>query len=312
MKIYRPRLLLAAGSLTALALAACSRAPAPQQSDSKQTDDAYRAEVEEWRAGRDKSLRNPDGWLTLAGLYWLEEGDSTFGSAPDNTVVFPAGKAPERLGTFHRQGDKVTLDAVPGTGLQADGKEVAATIDLAPDSSGKATMLSVGSLTFHLIKRPGKIGIRLKDKESAVLAGFTGVESYAIDPSWRIEARFEPYDPPKKIKVPNIIGGAFDESSPGALVFERGGATYRLEPTGEAGEEMFLVFGDATNGHETYGGGRFLYVPPPRNGKAIVDFNQAYNPPCVFTPYATCPLPPRQNKLAVRIEAGEKMWGSPH
>lgn len=302
------RFLLAAGSLAALSLAACSKAPAPEQSA-----DAYRAEIEEWRAGRDKSLRDENGWLTLAGLYWLEEGDSTFGSAPDNTVVFPAGKAPARLGTFHRQGEKVTLEVTPGLGLAADGKEVTApSLGLAPDASGKPTMLSLGSLTFHVIKRPGKVGIRLKDKESPVLAGFAGVESFAVDPSWRIAARFEPYDPPKTIKVPNIIGTDFDETSPGALVFERGGATYRLEPTGAPGKDLFLVFGDATNGHETYGGGRFLYVPPPKDGQAIVDFNQTYNPPCVFTPYATCPLPPRQNKLALRVEAGEKMWGEAH
>jgi uncharacterized protein (DUF1684 family) len=299
-----------AASAALVVLGACSSPPSPAPA---QSDAAHRAEIEAWRAERDKELRDEDGWLTLAGLFWLEEGASTFGSASDNTVVFPAGQAPARLGTFHREGEKVTLEVTPGLGLKADGKEVTVPrLELAPDASGKPTLLSIGSLTFHVIRRPGKIGIRLKDKESAVLAGFTGVDSFAIDPSWRIEARFEPYDPPKKIKVPNIIGTDFDETSPGALVFERDGATYRLEPTGEPGDELFLVFGDATNGHQTYGGGRFLYVPAPKDGKAVVDFNKAYNPPCVFTPYATCPLPPRQNKLALRIEAGDKMWGEAH
>ncbi len=312
MSTALPRLLCLAlaTSPALLALVGCSSPPAPV---SKEAEAAYRAEIEAWRAERDEGLRAEDGWLTLAGLFWLEEGAGTFGSAPDNAVVFPAGKAPAKLGTFHREGEKVTLEVTPGLGLEADGQEVTAPrLELASDAGGKPTLLSIGSLTFHVIQRPGKVGIRLKDKESPVLRGFTGIESFAIDPAWRIEARFEPYDPPKTIKVPNIIGGSFDETSPGALVFERDGASYRLEPTGEADEEMFLVFGDATNGHETYGGGRFLYVPPPKDGKAIVDFNKAYNPPCVFTPYATCPLPPRQNKLELRITAGEKMWGEAH
>ncbi len=308
MRSHLRRVFLLAFAVSSLT--ACSPAPVPPPAP---TDAEHRAEIDAWRAEREKSLRSENGWLTLAGLFWLEEGASTFGSAPDNTLVFPAGKAPDRLGTFHRQGTKVSLEALPGTGLQTDGKEITAPrIELAADASGKPTLLSIGSLTFHVLERPGKLGIRLKDKESPVLAGFTGIESFPVDPSWRIEARFEPYDPPKKIKVPNIIGTDFDETSPGAVVFERGGETYRLEPTGETGQDLFLVFGDATNGHETYGGGRFLSVPAAQGGKAVLDFNQAYNPPCVFTPYATCPLPPRQNKLELRIEAGEKMWGAPH
>ena len=311
MKIYRFHSLLLAASF---ALVSCSPAPAPQPSGDKQTDDAYRAEVEAWRAERDEDMRSPNGWLTLAGLYWLEEGDSTFGSAPDNTVVFPAGKAPEKLGTFHRQGEKVTLDAVPGTGLQADGKEVTAPLELAPDTSGKATMLSVGSLTFHVINRPGKVGIRLKDRESAVLAGFTGVESFPIDPVVAHRGALRALRPAEEDQGAQHHRHRLRRDlarRPGLRARRRNATGW--SPRGEAGKELFLVFGDATNGHETYGGGRFLYVPPPVDGKAIVDFNKAYNPPCVFTPYATCPLPPRQNKLAgLRIEAGDKMWGEAH
>jgi uncharacterized protein (DUF1684 family) len=182
---------------------------------------------------------------------------------------------------------------------------------LQPDTSGSPTILQHGSLKFYVIKRSERFGIRVKDSQAKALREFAGMESFPIDPAWRVVARFEPYTPPREITVPNVTGEPTREIVPGALVFEKGGKTFRLEPVAEEGsEELFIIFGDQTNGFETYGAGRFLYAPQPDSaGRVPLDFNIAYNPPCVFTPYATCPLPPPQNKLAVRIEAGEKAYG---
>ena len=152
--------------------------------------------------------------------------------------------------------------------------------------------------------------MRVKDKESPTLRAFHGIENFPADPKWRVEARFEPYDPPRPVRVPNILGTVDTESCPGALVFEIDGKSYRLDPVVERGEtDLFVIFGDRTNGHGTYGAGRFLYAAAPVGGRTVLDFNKAYNPPCVFTPYATCPLPPAENKLPIPIEAGEKAYG---
>ncbi|HEX4953883.1 MAG TPA: DUF1684 domain-containing protein [Thermoanaerobaculia bacterium] len=271
----------------------------------------HRAEVESWRTERELALRKPDGWLTLAGLYWLEEGESSFGSDPGNQVVFPAN-APPRLGVFTRAGETVTVRAEPGSGLAQGGKEVT-TLELVPEGRKDSTKLAVGSLSFFVIHRGDKVGIRLKDRDSPVLAHFAGIDSFPVSLDWRIEARFEPYDPPRTLQIPTILGTTEQDTCPGAIVFERDGKTHRLEPSGDPGSELFLVFGDSTNGKETYGGGRFLAIDAPtRDGRVVVDFNKAYNPPCVFTPYATCPLPARSNRLSIRVEAGEKMWGEQH
>lgn len=288
-----------------LALVAC-RPPAPAPFD----EAAWKADIEAWRGEREKHLRDPEGWLTLAGLYWLKEGANSFGADPGNDLVFPAGKAPGKIGVLRREGSTVSVVVEPGVGLAADGTPITVSeFPLAADASGKPTLLTLGSLAFHLIRRGERVGIRLRDKESPLLASFSGMKSFPLGPSWRVTARFEPYTPAKTIKIPNVLGDVSDSPCPGALVFEYDGQTLRLEPIGSAGEEMFLVFGDGTNGRETYGGGRFLDLPAPSaDGTVVVDFNLAYNPPCVFTPYATCPLPPRQNRLAVAIEAGELMF----
>ncbi len=294
-------LVIALAGLAAAGPVAVAQTPANQPE--------YLAEIASWRHERDQDLRDEDGWLTLAGLFWLQEGDNTFGSAAESALVFPA-KAPARLGVLRRAGRAVTLVAAPGAGLTSGGKEVGE-LALASDASGEPTVVTLGSLSFYVIERGERVGIRLKDKQSPVLAAFKGVESFPIDPTWRIAAHLEPYDPPKQIKIPNVLGDVADSPCPGAVVFERDGVTYRLEPTGEPGHSLFLVFGDRTNGHETYGGGRFLSIPAPgADGSVVLDFNKAYNPPCVFTPYATCPLPPKQNKLTLRIEAGDKMYAA--
>ncbi len=182
---------------------------------------------------------------------------------------------------------------------------------LRSDADGEPTVIKRGSVSFYLIKRGERVGVREKDSRNEALLAFHGIDSYPIDRKWRFDARFDAYPAGKTIGVPNILGSIEQSNTPGAVVFEIGGKEYRIDAVTESGsEDLFLIFGDQTNGVETYGGGRFLYAAPPdKNGRVVVDFNKAYNPPCVFTPYATCPLPPAQNRLAIRVEAGEKNFG---
>ena len=288
-------------SILAPLVAALNLVPAPTPAE-------YRSEIEAWRSARLARLKAEDGWPSVVGLFWLEEGVNTFGSARDNAIVLPSS-APAHMGSILLRNGRATLEALPGMDLTADGEKVSRSRALASDAARSATQLRSGSLLFYLIERRGKLAVRVKDSQSQARRELRGLDYFPIDPTWRLEARFEPYDPPKAISVPNVLGHDDSEKSPGALVFERNGQTYRLDPVLERGEtDYFVIFGDATNGKETYGAGRFLYVAPPIDGKTIIDFNKAYNPPCVFTDFATCPLPPAQNRLKVRVEAGEKEY----
>ncbi len=272
----------------------------------------YEKEVETWRQQRLAGLKKEDGWLTLVGLYWLKPGANRFGSDPGNPVILPEGKAPAVAGTLTRDGDTVRLSVEPGVALTANGKPVTPGMTVSADAGGKPAVLELGSLNFFVIKRGDRVGVRIRDKASPVLASFKGIDEYPIQPEWRIVARFEPYKD-KKIPIANIIGQVEDETSPGAVVFDWRGKTYRIDAL-EGGDDggLFLIFGDQTNGKETYGAGRFLDTEAPKDGKVVVDFNTAYNPPCAFTAFATCPLPPAGNKLQLRVEAGEKKFGAGH
>jgi uncharacterized protein (DUF1684 family) len=294
-----------AGSIGLLALIfilASGAAPAPE---------AHRAEIEAWRAKRIASLKREDGWLTLVGLFWLQEGENRLGSDPaSNRIVFPKDTTPKTMGSLDLAKGSVTLRAAPDAGLTSDGRPVT-TMTLRSDAEGTPTVVKHGRLSFFVIKRGERLGVRVKDSANSVLRSFHGIDSYPIDRRWRFDARWDPYQPPKTIAVPNILGSVDQEKSPGAVVFEVAGRACRLDAVKEEGsEDLFLIFGDQTNGVETYGGGRFLYAAPPgKDGRVVLDFNKAYNPPCVFTPYATCPLPPAQNRLPIRVEAGEKRYG---
>ncbi len=272
---------------------------------------SYLEEFEAWHRKRDERLQAEGGWLSVAGLYWLADGENRFGTALDNDVVFPPATAPAHAGTFLLADGVVTVRAESGAAITRDGEPVTE-LALDTDAKGEPTELRLGNLTFYPIKRVDRMGIRLKDSERAERKNFRGNELYPVDLAWRVEARFEPYPEPKAIKIPNILGTEFDATAPGMLFFEVAGESFQLEPTGEPEEGLFVVFGDATNGLETYGGGRFLAVDAPVDGKVILDFNRAYNPPCVFTPFATCPLPTREAKLAIEVRAGEKMYGYAH
>ncbi len=297
--------------MTGLGLAALLAAAMAAGSTAPVSPEARRAEWEAWRADRMARLRREDGWLTLVGLFWLQEGDNTIGSDPSNRVALPPGKAPARLGTIRVHSGSASVDLDPSAGVTHDGQPVAR-MSLASDAGGgKPTVLSRGSLSFYAVRRGERLGVRVKDAEAKARREFRGIETFPYDERWRIQARFEPYETGHQIPMPNVLGSVEPARAPGALIFSWRGKTYRLDPVMEEGEtDLFLVFGDATNGRETYGGGRFVYAKPAVGGTTVLDFNRAYNPPCVFTPYATCPLPPAQNRLPFRVEAGEKTYGA--
>jgi uncharacterized protein (DUF1684 family) len=267
----------------------------------------HKKQVDEWRENRFARLKTEDGWLTLIGLFWLQEGENRFGSDPSNKLVFPKGKAPAKAGSFKVAKGVVRLEAAPGVTITSGGKPVQSAV-LKSDTTGEPTILDLGDLRFYVIDRGGKLGVRLRDREHPARKAFQGIPCSPVNPKWRVEAKLEKQD--KKIPILNILGMVEQTPSPGTLVFQIDGKTYRLDPIIEQGEtDYFVIFGDQTNGKETYGAGRYVYAAPPgADGKVILDFNKAYNPPCVFSPYATCPLPPKQNKLGLRVEAGEKNY----
>lgn len=273
---------------------------------------SWKAEVETWQAERVERLRQPDGWLTLVGLDWLESGDNVVGSAEGSVVRLPAS-TPARLGVITLGESGVTLAVEAGQEVEIGDGPTGGTLPLATDASGDATVVRLGSVQFHVIERQGRFAVRIKDSQAPALLDFDGLDFYPFDPSLRVVARFEAYEPAKSLAVPSVLGGTNAVDSPGAVVFEVDGQEHRIDALpGGADGSLFLVFGDATNGSETYGGGRFLYTDPPADGTVVVDFNRAYSPPCIFTPYATCPLPTPENKMAVALRAGEKTYTGVH
>jgi uncharacterized protein (DUF1684 family) len=271
-------------------------------------DDAHRAGIMEWRDKRVARLTATDGWLALVGLHWLAPGTQSVGSAPDNDVVLATG--PARLGTVTLADGGVTLALADGAEARI-GDTDARSATLAPDRSGAATMVRFGEASFSVIQRGDKFALRVRDPQSKARTGFAGIDYFGIDPAWRFEARFEAHPPGRTIDIVNVLDMLEPMKNPGVVVFEKDGREYRLEALDDTGDgQLFLIFADRTNGRLTYGPGRFLYAPPPVDGKTIVDFNRAYNPPCAFTPYSTCPLPPPENRLDLVIEAGEKKYAA--
>ena len=273
---------------------------------------AYLEDVERWRSGRLNGLLGPRGWLTVLSLDWLMPGENTIGSDPSSRIVLPEGRAPASVGTIHLDPGAGALIGRfdPQAGVTHDGTPIG-TIELHDDRSGPATVLELGPLSFSVIHRVGEWAVRVRDREHPARRSFPGVEHWPVDPRWRVEARFEVADPVRTIVVPTIIARGDEYQVPGTLRFEVDGVACSLVALHEPGAgDHLVVFADETTGRETYGGGRFVYVhPPDARGTTVIDFNRAYNPPCVFTPFATCPLPPEGNRLAVRVEAGEKRFG---
>ncbi len=284
--------------------AACSRGPA--------TDPSYIAEIDQWHADRVERLKSDTGWLTLVGLHELHAGVNSLGAAEGNDARLIA-KAPPRVGKLEVGELGVVFQAAPEvrvTLFDSTATPVGRML-LDTDKSGRPTLLACNSLVFYVIDRQGRLFLRVKDREAEVLRGFTGIDRFPVDARWRVRARLE--GQPGQVEIENVLGQKAAESSPGRLVFDLAGKECRVSPTGEPGGGLFLVFADPTNGRTTYPAGRFLEIDPPdSNGIYTVDFNRAYNPPCCFTPFATCPLPPPENALPVAVTAGEKMWGHGH
>ncbi len=277
-----------------------------------QADPEYVKQIEKWDQRRVERLKADDGWLNLVGRFWLKLGENTFGTSKDNDIVIESSKLPAHIGTFLFKDSVVIFKAKDGVNVLLNGNPVQE-VKMIDDQKKDMTVLQIGSIKFNLIVRDTLYGIRARDLNSDLVKNFKGIERFPVDESWNIKARFEPYNPPKEIAVPNVLGQISKEKSPGAVVFERNGKTYKIDAVDEGGDKLFLIIADETSGEETYGGGRFMYVDKPdSNGNINLDFNKAYNPPCVFTKFATCPLPPEQNYLKLRIEAGEKMYGEGH
>ena len=275
---------------------------------SAQSADPYVLEIEEWRAQRLEKLTAPTGWLALVGLDWLKPGVSTIGSAKDNDIVIAS--APGHLGKVEWKGDVVTVTLNPGSTATIDGKTIASAI-LVDDSHENPTMVGFDKTNFYLIDRAGgKKALRVKDSESELRTHFQGLDYYPIDPAWRIEAKWVAFDPPQTIEIPNVTGAMDTFGVPGKAVFEYGGKTLELLPVLETDDatELFFIISDKTSGKETYGAGRGFYSAMPKDGKVVLDFNKAYNPPCAFTPFSTCPLTPPENRLKFPVTAGEKKY----
>src|SRR5438045_989664 len=271
-----------------------------------QTD--YTKEIEKWRQEREVNLKKETGWLTVAGLSWLKEGTNTVGAGEKFDVRLTENFKQGKFGEIEFKNGKAVLKVADGIEAQADGKPISAPVDLVSDEKGKPTEIRTGTQTFFLIKREERVGIRLKDSESEARRNFKGLHWFPVDESYKVAARLEAFPEPKEVMVPNVLGGKFKMKSPGILKFSLKGKEFKLQPVDEGDGTLFMIFRDKSSENETYKSGRFLYADKPVNGEAVVDFNKAENPPCAFTPYATCPLPPPGNKLDVEIKAGEKRY----
>ena len=266
----------------------------------------FKEQHREWQQERSTRLRAPDGWLTLVNLAWLEEGENKAGSAKGSTIELPKG-APKLLGTFVREGNTVRFTPAKGVEVTVDGKRFEGGA-VQTDADGAPDVLQHKTLSLIVIQRGERLGVRVRDTVAPTRTRFSGIPFFDPSLAWRKVATWEPAKEGETLQIPNVLGDASAAPLAGTAVFTHEGRTYRLQAT-EEGDRLFFVFGDLTNRDTTYGAGRFLYTALPEDGRLVLDFNRAYNPPCAFTAYATCPLPPKQNKLGLRIEAGEKRYG---
>ena len=294
----------------ALAMAACSRDAAPsaaQEAAKAKAAAAFAASERTWRAQRLAELTKPDGWASLVGLHWLDRGSHRVGSAVDNGVRLSMG--PPHLGVFSVRDGKVrfaadaavTVDGATSRGgrLRTDADAAGPSVIAFDDGKGLATVISRG----------GRLALRVKHADADSRVHFTGLQYWPGGPQWRLQARFVPHPPGRTLPIANIIGTTDEIPNPGVVEFTRNGTPYRLEALDQGEGTLFLVFADRTSGHGSYGAGRFIDAPmPDARGRLTLDFNRAYNPPCAFTPFATCPLPPPENRLDLRVEAGEKTY----
>ncbi|MGE0825217.1 MAG: DUF1684 domain-containing protein [Candidatus Binatia bacterium] len=280
----------------------------------------YHQEIESWRQERETRLKADDGWLTIVGLYWLNDGENAIGSGPTNDIILPTGSAPAQIGVFTVQNSTTTFTAAPGVPIRQHGKNIRmATLTPGPGTGAAPDdAVIIGGLTLWLHKSGARSAIRVRDKASQLRTNFTGCRWFPVDPTYRVTARFVPYAEPKSVIMANVLGDREHYTSPGIVEFALHGQELRLEPVSSGSDRLFFVFRDGTSGNESYGAARFLTTDGPQNGHVILDFNKAVNPPCAYNPFTSCPLPSKENRLTVRIEAGELDYhkggsdGSPH
>lgn len=265
---------------------------------------AYQEEIRQWDSTRLSFLKSEQGWLNLVDLIWIPKGKSSFGSDSSNAIVFPAGSIVPKAGYFELREDVVTMTTKPGIDITINGIKKSRAIMYDKDSNTLPVAAS-GSLRWTIKKSEDKYGIRLRDLRSPAISTFKGIERFPADSTWRVRARLEKAGS-ATLAITNVLGQTIQHESPGKLVFQFRGQTHRLETMTE-GDQLFIIFGDETSGSGTYPSGRYLYAEMPGpDGFTILDFNKAINPPCAFTEFATCPLPPPQNILSISINAGEK------
>ncbi len=269
-----------------------------------QNKKSFTADMSEWKQKRIAALKAPNGWLNLTGLFWLKPGKNSFGSDPSNEIVYQHKDMPKKAGYFLFENHQVYWVSAENVKVNIKDSSVTKVLIYEEGKQG-APLLALGNLRWNIIQRDDKIGIRLRDLQAPIVTAFKGCERFKDDSSWRLNARFEKKQE-NKLLITNVLGQTNAQESPGKLIFSIAGKEYQLDALGE-GNELFILFGDATSGKSTYPAGRFLYTDlPDANGNTIIDFNKAFNPPCAFTIFATCPLPPKQNILPIAIKAGEK------
>ncbi len=309
-------LLIPAAVVVSFMLGACSpgRAPSATPADAVPPagDQAYLDSVEQWRNERAEALRDPDGWLSFAGSGQVSMGSHSVGSAAGNDIVVPGG--PAKWGVLHLGTDgALRFDAEPGSGVTVDGRPFRSLPLLTQLDEGGPTRIEAGPRRFYVVKTGDIHGWRFRDPQSPSLQAFKGVPHFPVDPSWRIEADWHAYPEPVRIDLLTSNGTLEPAKVPGQAQFERGGRRYTLRPILQEGDEaLFFILADRTSGKETYGGGRFLYAPPPRDGRLVLDFNKAQNPPCALNGHVVCPTAPPENRLDLRVEAGEKTYPLAH
>jgi hypothetical protein len=268
-------------------------------------DGNYLTELQEWRQQADSNLRAEQSWLALVGLFWFEEGENRFGGHHSNAVHLSMEALSDHIGTFELISEKVILSVEPGISVTVDGEEVTEQ-ELKPDVSGQPSEIRVDSLVMVVVQRGERFGLRVWDQNNPRRKKFPGRIWYEPTGSFQIQAHFSTYDPPKEIPITNILGDTSDAPLAGYVEFALGRQENRLDALEVADDRLYIIFRDLTSKGETYPAGRYLYTEAPQDGTLLLDFNRAYNPPCAFTDFATCPLPPPQNCLPFRIEAGER------
>ena len=266
----------------------------------------YARSIAQWQEEREANLKGSNGWLNLAGLHWLQAGATSIGSATDNDILLAEEAAPPKLGVFFLEGEVVTFQAEPGVAVFSDGVPVTQ-LRMVHDEAGEPSRLTHGTLGWRIIRRMERLGVRLRDYEHPAVNAFAGIKFYPVDPAWRVAARFNAYAEPRKPLLTTVVEElGWNPTAPGTLEFEQGAEALSLEAY-DSGDSFFLIFADLTTGETTYPSGRYLYAEKPGpDGITILDFNKAHSPPCAFTNFATCPLPTRQNRMTVAIEAGEQ------